>query len=150
MEPIYLHVIVLSVTGIESFTFWDRCWMWNTPVSSEISVCRRFCFSFFLPVTVCTLLELPPINNALKWFSYSSAEMAAVYLLGCCRQLQKWTQLVQPSFGLCLQDITALVEIDWGNCMQKGKGAFFLLHLLQGFNKAFCSMLSCSFKHNGM
>lgn len=147
-----LALIVPSLTSMESFTFRGRCWMWNAPVSyedAEISVCRRFCFSFFLPVTVCTLREMLPISSALKWFSYSSAEMAAVYLLGCCRQPQKWTQLVQQSFGLCLWDITALVERDWSDCAQKAKEVFFPPSVA-GFNIAFCSMLACSSKSSGM
>lgn len=44
---------------------------------------------------------------------------------GCWRQAQKRTQLVQPSFGFCLWDTTALVERNGGDCAQKAKEAFF-------------------------
>lgn len=141
MVSIYLHVIVPSVTSIESFTFTERCWMWNTPASyadAEISPCRRFCFSLFCPVLLCTPLEMHQWEMHLDGFPNSSAEMAVVYSLGCCRQPQKRTQLVQASFGFCLGDITVLVgRIEALVCRRQRR--LFPLHLLQDFNITFCS-----------
>lgn len=149
MQPICLCVIVPSVTTIASFTFRQ---MLNVKYSCELCRCCKLSFAEGFASLCLILWHFAPRWKCHQWAMHFRCIFSFISWDGCC--LSCGLLSAAPEMNTACAAIVWLLSLrqnsSGGERLRWGAQEAFFLHLLQCFNRAFCSMLCHCSESSGM